>query len=150
VTEPPGAQAAAALNNLAATHPDLAATLARFTVALSKEATRSARLAQALAAALEPPATPSERKQAPSRGVRRTRRNPGPWDPFSIYAEEGVSVLRDRLTELDLEQLRDIVAEHGMDTDRLAMKWKDPSRVVDRIVERVVDRAAKGDAFRGD
>jgi len=35
-----------------------------------------------------------------------------------------------------------------MDTDRLAMKWRDPSRVVNRIVERVIDRAAKGDAFR--
>jgi hypothetical protein len=65
-----------------------------------------------------------------------------------VYAEQGEATLRERLTELDLEQLRDIIAEHGMDTDRLAMKWRDRSRVVDRIVERVVDRAAKGDAFR--
>lgn len=35
-----------------------------------------------------------------------------------------------------------------MDHDRLAMKWKDPTRVIDRIVERVVARAAKGSAFR--
>jgi hypothetical protein len=28
------------------------------------------------------------------------------------------------------------------------MKWKDPTRVIDRIVERVVGRLAKGSAFR--
>ncbi|MFG2683889.1 hypothetical protein ACGFYH_34245, partial [Streptomyces sp. NPDC048392] len=50
---------------------------------------------------------------------------------------------------LTLEQLRDIIAEHGMDHDRLAMKWKDPQRVIDRIVERVESRTAKGAAFRG-
>jgi hypothetical protein len=44
--------------------------------------------------------------------------------------------------------LRDIVAEHGMDNDRLAMKWKDSARVIDRIVERVASRLAKGPAFR--
>jgi hypothetical protein len=43
-----------------------------------------------------------------------------------------------------LEQLRDIVAEHGMDNERLAMKWKDPQRVIDRIVDRVASRAVRG------
>jgi hypothetical protein len=33
--------------------------------------------------------------------------------------------------------------------DRLALKWKDPQRVIDRIVERVESRTAKGAAFRG-
>jgi len=28
-------------------------------------------------------------------------------------------------------------------------KWKDPNRVIARIIDRVVDRAAKGDGFRG-
>lgn len=56
--------------------------------------------------------------------------------------------LRERLATLDLEALRDIVAEHGMDHDRLAMKWKDNGRVIDRIVEKVATRTAKGSAFR--
>ena len=34
-----------------------------------------------------------------------------------------------------------------MDTDRLAMKWRNPERVIGRIVDRVVARAAKGDGF---
>jgi hypothetical protein len=33
-----------------------------------------------------------------------------------------------------------------MDHDRLAMKWKDPERVIGRIVERVGVRSAKGSA----
>ncbi|GAB3269394.1 hypothetical protein GCM10027449_03650 [Sinomonas notoginsengisoli] len=49
---------------------------------------------------------------------------------------------------MDLEHLRDIVAEHGMDHDRLAMKWKDPNRVIERIVDKVAARATKGSAFR--
>jgi hypothetical protein len=79
---------------------------------------------------------------------KRRRRAPGPWDPYDVYAEVGEAGLRDRLSQLELEQLRDIVAEHGMNTDGLAMRWKKADRVVGRIVERVVDRAAKGDAFR--
>jgi len=35
-----------------------------------------------------------------------------------------------------------------MDHDRLAMKWKDTTRVVERIIERVKTRSAKGDVFR--
>jgi len=69
-------------------------------------------------------------------------------DPFAVFSESGEDGLRGRLGELSLDQLRDIVAEHGMDSDRLAMRWKDPMRVIDRIVERVASRRAKGSAFR--
>jgi hypothetical protein len=65
-----------------------------------------------------------------------------------VYAEVGEVGLRERLSGLQLEQLRDIIAEHGMNTDGLAMRWTKADRVVGRIVDRVVDRAAKGDAFR--
>jgi hypothetical protein len=65
-----------------------------------------------------------------------------------VFGEVGEDGLRARLGELSLDQLRDILAEHGMDNDRLAMRWKDPARVIDRIVERVAARLAKGSAFR--
>lgn len=93
-----------------------------------------------------PPAPPARMpaKARPKRG----RRAPGPWDPYAVYADVGEAGLRSRLSELELEQLRDIVAEHGMNNDGLAMRWTKADRVIGRIVERVVDRAAKGDAFR--
>ena len=51
--------------------------------------------------------------------------------------------------ELDTEQLKDIVAEHGMDTAKLAMKWKSSERLIEFIVSTVEARADKGRAFRG-
>jgi hypothetical protein len=59
----------------------------------------------------------------------------------------GESELRRRLDALDEEALKDIIAEHAMDPARLAMKWKDPARLVDLIVKVVVQRRRKGEVF---
>ena len=56
--------------------------------------------------------------------------------------------MRQQLESLDLEQLRDVVAQYGMDRARLAMKWKDKDRLVGLIADTVAARATKGDAFR--
>ncbi|WP_199823153.1 hypothetical protein [Kitasatospora sp. MY 5-36] len=135
-----------ALLRLGASDPSLAAMLARLTEAVALEAARTARFSRALTKALadvSPPAPAGDRRP---RASRRTR---GIIDPFAVFAQSGEAGLRSHLGELDLDQLRDIVAEHGMDHDRLAMKWKDSHRVIDRIVERVEARTAKGSAFRG-
>lgn len=129
-------------------HPQLAAQIVGLVQVIADEATRSRRFARALSKALEEPNL-SGGKSDPTVARRSNRRKPGPFDPFTIFAEGGGQGLHDRLAELDLEQLRDIVADHGMDHDRLAMKWKDPTRVIARIVERVAARASKGSAFRG-
>jgi hypothetical protein len=128
--------------------PQLARQLARLVTVIALEATRSSRLTKALATALD---TNSELEDSPTkaRSVRRPhRRTPGVLDPFAVYADLGEQGLRERLAELNLDQLRDIIAEHQMDHDRLAMKWKDTGRVIDRIAERVLARTAKGAAFR--
>jgi hypothetical protein len=122
---------------------DLARTLAQMVAAVADEAERSTRLSRALYAAI---AVPEGRDSG--RPARSHRRAPGVLDPFAVFGDAGEDGLRARLGELSLDQLRDIVAEHGMDNDRLAMKWKDPARVIDRIVERVATRLAKGSAFR--
>jgi len=141
-------QVGEALLKLGASDPELAGTLARFLGAVASEAARTTRFSKALNKALanpDPPAAsrPSERPRRPN------RRAPGVIEPFAIFAESGEAGLRSQLGELSLEQLRDIISEHGMDHDRLAMKWKDPQRVIDRIVERVESRVTKGSAFRG-
>lgn len=80
---------------------------------------------------------------------RRTGRRDAPvLDPFEIY-RANPDALAGRLSTLDLEQLRDVVAFYGMDPRRLVMKWKTPDRVVSHIVETVQTRSRKGDAFRG-
>lgn len=124
----------------------LAGQLARIVTVVAREAARSPRLAKALDAALDPGHPSNAGAVGPAQ--RSHRRPPGVIDPFATYAETGEDGLRSRLSNLELEQLRDILAEHRLDHDRLAMKWKDPTRVIERIVERVAARASKGSAFR--
>lgn len=95
-------------------------------------------------AAKAPKAAASPSTAAPRKGGRRA---PGALDPFAVYAQ-GEPALRARLGELSVDQLKDVVAEHGMDPSKLAMRWKTPGKLVDLIAATVRDRAEKGDAFR--
>ncbi len=87
---------------------------------------------------------PTENREA-QRG--KNRRPPAALDPVHVVGE-GELALRIGLEKLSLDQLRDIVAEYGMDPGRVVMKWAAPDRVIDRIVEMSLARAHKGDAFR--
>lgn len=138
-----GEEATEALLKLGETRPDLAVMLTKLVAAVAEEASRTSRFANKLQSAL----ASSTEVEAPS-PRRARRRQQGVIDPFAVYGEVGESGLRERLRELDLEQLRDIVAQHGMDHDRLAMKWKNPERVIARITEKVSSRVSKGSAFR--
>ena len=82
-------------------------------------------------------------------GMKRTgRRAPAKLDPFKILADSGEQVLMAQLAELNLEELRNIVAQFGMDPRRLVMKWKDVQRVREHIAATTAQRSRKGDAFR--
>lgn len=94
-----------------------------------------------------PPAAPKRPKPTPGRA--KNRRPAAVLDPVALVAE-GEGALRDRLAALSLDQLLDVVAEYGMDPGKLVMKWKDPARVIDRIVEIAIGRAQKGHAFRSE
>ncbi|HCF29768.1 MAG TPA: hypothetical protein DEV81_21775 [Cyanobacteria bacterium UBA11049] len=84
----------------------------------------------------------------PQSNKRRSHRSPAILDPFLIQEIEGNNELQQRLEELELEQLKDIIAEYGIDSSRRAMTWKKPERLVEMIVKTVNARARKGDAFR--
>lgn len=79
----------------------------------------------------------------------KNRRPAAVFDPI-LLVRNGEAQLRARLAELTLEQLRDVVADYGMDPGKVVMKWKDSHRIADRIVELSLARAQKGDAFRSD
>jgi hypothetical protein len=78
--------------------------------------------------------------------IRGGRRPPGPFDPYEVYTK-GEDALREHLEACNVEQLKDIIAANGMDHDRLALKWKNPQRLIERIVETVIARSQKGDVF---
>lgn len=67
---------------------------------------------------------------------------------MAILADHGEDALRRELQLLPLDKLLDIVAEFGMDASKLVMKWKDPERVYEHIIDNAKRRSVKGDAFR--
>jgi hypothetical protein len=77
------------------------------------------------------------------------RRTPSVIDPL-VLARQGEDILRQELSRLDIEQLKDVVAQYGMDPGKLVMKWKDAGRIIHRIVELSLARSTKGDAFRAE
>lgn len=113
----------------------------------------AAKLDAALYAANAPKATTRVRRSGSADGTgpgarrAKNRRPPAVLNPIEL-AKEGETTLRSKLSPLSLDQLRDIVADFGMDPGKLIVKWKDPQRVIDRIVELSVARSHKGDAFR--
>ncbi len=78
---------------------------------------------------------------------RRNRRTPAVLDPVQIVQESEQS-LREQLALLTIEQLKDIVADYGMDPNKLVMKWRTTERIINHIVEMSISRSRKGDAFR--
>lgn len=89
-----------------------------------------------------------EASAAPVTAGRRHRRAPPMIDALAIYQQEGEDRLRSALTALTVEQLKDVVAEHGMDTHKLAMKWRSRERLEHLIVTSIRERLAKGSVFR--
>lgn len=130
------------------------AALNNFFRVIVDEAERNPQFARKLESALSSSNRVSKSDKESSRrnvstGTNRpaNRRPPAVINPITI-AKRGEQALRDELALLNLDQLKDIVADYGMDKDRLVMKWRTSSRVVDRIVEVSLRRAHKGEAFR--
>lgn len=109
-----------------------------------EEAEQNAGFTRKLETALGLDATPASSN--PISKSASNRRTPAVLDPVSV-AREGEQVLRQRLETLSLEQLKDIVADYGMDPGKLVLKWKTSKRIIDRIVEYSLARAVKGDVF---
>jgi uncharacterized protein (DUF1778 family) len=108
----------------------------------------AARAAEAVLAAAGP-AGEAARAEVKARSTTRRAERPAPaLDPFEVLLDGGPEALRQRLQQLQVEQLHDLIAHHGMDHDRRARRWTDPERLTERIIEHTVTRAAKGSALR--
>ena len=75
------------------------------------------------------------------------RRDPAVLDPVQMVMD-GDDSLKERLEGLTNKELKDIIADYGMDSSKLAMKWKDKERLINLILDAATRRASKGDAFR--
>ena len=69
-------------------------------------------------------------------------------NPESVLLEHGEDYLEYQLKLLELEELRDIISEFGMDPSKRAIKWKTKDKVIDHIIDVSRNRSSKGNAFR--
>lgn len=117
---------------------------------VADQAERDAEFAENLSQVLgfKEPKQEKPKRPSPVTHHPRNRRSPAILDPMAVIRESGEEGLRSRLSDLSLEQLRDIVASYGMDPARLVLKWKNSDRVIARILEVSLSRSQKGDAFR--
>lgn len=86
-------------------------------------------------------------RKVPGVGRPSNRRDPAVFDPVSLISEDEY-LLVEKLQSLTEKQLKDIIADYGMDPSKRAMKWKNRERLINHIVDTARRRAVKGDAFR--
>lgn len=79
----------------------------------------------------------------------RNKRASAVIDPYREYTNGEEQLLR-KLEPLTIDQLKDIVSEHALDSSRLALKWKSKERLIELIVTTIRNRIQKGDVFRGE
>lgn len=84
----------------------------------------------------------AKKKKRPS-----NRREAAILDPIAMISEDE-GLLIEKLQELTDVQLKNIIADYGMDPSKLAMKWKNRERLIDHIIGVARRRASKGDVFR--
>ena len=77
---------------------------------------------------------------------RKNRRPPAKVDPFALL-EQGEDRLNEALAELSVDELKDVISENGMDTAKLALKWKDHERLEKHIIESTKRKSTRGEAF---
>ena len=124
------------------------AVIRRLFEEIIREAERHPEFGRRLADAISGlPSKPSP--AVPPKGARRNRRAPGVLDPFEVFGR-GEPALREALQGLRVDQLKDIVSQHGIDSSKLALKWRKPERLIELIVTTVRSRIEKGDAFKRD
>ena len=83
----------------------------------------------------------------PATTPKRGRRSPAVLNPFELY-KISEDAMFEQLNGLDIDKLKDIIAEYGMDSAKLAMKWRKKERLLDLIIDTVKRRSSKGDVFR--
>lgn len=105
------------------------------------------RLDKLLSGVLDETAENKPKKKAVKGGRAANRRDPAVLDPIALITEDEAELI-EKLQGLTDKELKDIIADYGMDPSKLAMKWKDKDRLVNHIADASRRRAFKGDAFR--
>ncbi len=69
------------------------------------------------------------------------------FDPFKIYYEKGGVGLMASLQDMEINTLKSILSEYGLDPARTYTRWRKHERLSSLIVERVKALSTKGNVF---
>ncbi|MDJ0110161.1 hypothetical protein QM646_27275, partial [Rhodococcus erythropolis] len=78
----------------------------------------------------------------------KVKREPGAFDPFEVFKADGEAVLLERLSALDADGIKDIIAEQEIDTHKETGRKRKVDVLAIWTVERVKALTSKGSAFR--
>ena len=76
----------------------------------------------------------------------RSKRNKGLIDPY-VAIKQGRDSLSLKLGELTVEQLKDVISEHGLDATKNSMRWKKKERLIELIIQKSENRISMGEVF---
>jgi len=88
----------------------------------------------------------SEVESSNTKSKKGNQHEPAKINPF-ILLEQGIEIFKAALETLSIEELKDVMAENGMDTAKLAMKWKDTNRLINHIIGTTQRRSSRGEIF---
>ncbi|TSD46282.1 hypothetical protein FFI94_008980 [Rhodococcus sp. KBS0724] len=145
----------AALLKLGATNASASVLLAKLVQVVAEEAARTPRFAKAIEEAFAVPSdgsaavvtapAPAPRRRA---AAPKVKREPGAFDPFDVFKDDGEGVLLERLSALDADGIKDIIAEQEIDTHKETGRKRKVDVLAVWTVERVKALTSKGSAFR--
>ncbi len=94
-----------------------------------------------------PASAPAPRRRA---AVPKVKREPGgAFDPFDVFkVDGGEAALLERLSALDADGIKDIIAEQEIDTHKETGRKRKVDVLAVWTVERVKALTSKGSAFR--
>ena len=78
---------------------------------------------------------------------RRNRRDPAVLNPFDMIQDNEAKLI-ECLNALTEKELRDIIAQYGLDPTNRSMQWRKKERLIQGILEATHRKVAKGNAFR--
>ena len=77
---------------------------------------------------------------------KKSKRNPSKINPIRLW-EEGEERLQEKLAKLDLNELKDVVAEYGLDPKGSANRFRKREKLEELILEGAKRTATRGNAF---
>jgi hypothetical protein len=68
-------------------------------------------------------------------------------DIYEIYKKMGAEGLKDKLNDLQIDELKEIIKTHRLDPKKYFYKWKTTEKFINFIIEKVKYKIDKGKTF---